>query len=193
MVNSLWASIVHCNLGGWFKQSYIVQCTRRITDGRDMYQDASQFKLANALIENDPAQEIRDQGTESDHADWRQDIFINPGNRKLVVSFFRRERSNDRKYICSLQALLPTDWWKSDSSVDGKPQRNCRQNSNSRDVVASPPPFRALPPEQPRGLGLLLIGQVRLLTQQENLLVWDYLPDDTFFKPMTGYQLLVRC
>ena len=131
----------------------------------------SQFKLANALIENDPAQEIRDQGTESDHADWRQDIFINAGNRKLVVSFFRRERRNDRKYICSLQALLPTDWWKSDSSVDGKPQRNCRQNSNSRDVVASPPPFRALPPEQPRGLGLLPIGQVRLLTQQENLLV----------------------
>ena len=143
MVNSLWASIVHCNLGGWFKQSYIVQCTRRITDGRDMYQDASQFKLANALIENDPAQEIRDQGTESDHADWRQDIFINAGNRKLVVSFFRRERSNDRKYICSLQALLPTDWWKSDSSVDGKPQRNnCRQNSNSRDVVASLVPCR---------------------------------------------------
>ena len=136
-----------------------------------MYQDASQFKLANALIENDPAQEIRDRGTESDHADWRQDIFINAGNRKLVVSFFRRERSNDRKYICSLQALLPTDWWKSDSSVDGKPQRNCRQNSNSRDVVASPTPFRALPPEQPRGLGLLPIGQVRLLTQQENLLV----------------------
>ena len=131
----------------------------------------SQFKLANALIENDPAQEIRDQGTESDHADWRQDIFLNAGNRKLVVSFFRRERRNDRKYICSLQALLPTDWWKSDSSVDGKPQRNCRQNSNSRDVVASPTPFRALPPEQPRGLGLLPIGQVRLLTQQENLLV----------------------
>ena len=96
-----------------------------------------------------------------DHADWRQDIFINAG----------RERSNDQKYICSLQALLPTDWWKSDSSVDGKPQGNCRQNSNSRDVVASPPPFRAPPPEQPRGLGLLPIGQVRLLTQQENLLV----------------------
>lgn len=30
-----------------------------------MYQDASQFKLANTLIENDPTQEIRDQGTES--------------------------------------------------------------------------------------------------------------------------------
>ena len=36
-----------------------------------MYQDASQFKLANTMIENDPTQEIRDQGTESDHADWR--------------------------------------------------------------------------------------------------------------------------
>ncbi|CAH3188197.1 unnamed protein product, partial [Porites lobata] len=53
----------------------------RITDGRDVYQDASPFKLANALLENDPTQEIRDQGTESDHADWRQDIFINTGNR----------------------------------------------------------------------------------------------------------------
>ena len=116
-------------------------------------------------------QEIRDQGTESDHADWRQDIFINAGNCKLVASFFQRERSNDWKYICSLQALLPTDWWKSDSSVDGKPQGNCRQNSNSRDVVVSPPPFRAPPPEQARGLGLLPIGQVRLITQQENVLV----------------------
>ena len=63
------------------------------------------------------------------------------------------------------------DWRKSDSSVDGKPQGNCRQNSNSRDVVGTPPPFRAPLPEQPRGLGLLPIGQVRLLTQQENLLV----------------------
>ena len=32
---------------------------------------------------------------------------------------------------------LRADWRKSDSSVDGEPQGNCRQNSNSRDVVAS--------------------------------------------------------
>ena len=33
------------------------------------------------------------------------------------------------------------DWWKSDSSVDGEPQGNCRWNSNSRDVIASSPSF----------------------------------------------------
>ena len=87
-----------------------------------MYQDASQFKLANALIENDPTQEIRDQGTESDHADWRQDVFINAGNRKLVASFFQRERSNDRKYICSLQALLPTQLMGSHRGIVGRIQ-----------------------------------------------------------------------
>ena len=32
---------------------------------------------------------------------------------------------------------LRADWRKSDSSVDGEPQGNWRQNSNSRDVVAS--------------------------------------------------------
>lgn len=54
---------------------------RTITDERDLYQDTSQFKLTNTLIKNHPDQEIRDQGTESDHADWRQGIFINARNR----------------------------------------------------------------------------------------------------------------
>jgi len=33
--------------------------------------------------------------------------------------------------------LLCADWWKSDSSVDKEPLGNWRQNSNSKDVVAS--------------------------------------------------------
>ena len=36
---------------------------------------------------------------------------------------------------------LHADWWKSDSSVDGEPQRNWRWNSNSKDVVVSSPFF----------------------------------------------------
>ena len=36
---------------------------------------------------------------------------------------------------------LRADRWKSDSSVDGEPQGNWRQNSNSREAVASSPSF----------------------------------------------------
>ena len=36
---------------------------------------------------------------------------------------------------------LRSDWRKSNSSVDGEPQQNCRWNSNSRDVVPSSPSF----------------------------------------------------
>ena len=49
---------------------------RRITDGRNVYQDSSQFKLANALIRDDSDLEIRGQGTELNHADWRQEILM---------------------------------------------------------------------------------------------------------------------
>ena len=44
---------------------------RRITDGRNVCQDSSQFKLANTLIGDDSDQEIRGQGTQSNLADWR--------------------------------------------------------------------------------------------------------------------------
>ena len=47
---------------------------RRITDGRDVCGDASQFKLANALIENDLDDEIVDKGGESDLEERRQQI-----------------------------------------------------------------------------------------------------------------------
>ena len=50
---------------------------RRITDGRDVYRDASQFKLANALIENDPDEEFVDKEGESDSEEWRQQILQN--------------------------------------------------------------------------------------------------------------------
>ena len=49
---------------------------RRITDGKNVYRDSSQFKL----IGDDSDQEIRGQGTELSHADWRQGILINAGS-----------------------------------------------------------------------------------------------------------------
>ena len=73
MVNRLWTSILHRNT----RASIGV---RRITDGRLVYCDASQFKLANALIEHDPDQEVEDQGGESDSEDWRQEILRNAEN-----------------------------------------------------------------------------------------------------------------
>ena len=42
-----------------------------------MYRDASQFKLANALIENDPDEEFVDKEGESNSEEWRQQIFQN--------------------------------------------------------------------------------------------------------------------
>ena len=39
---------------------------RRITNGRDVCRDASQFKLANALMEDDPGEELQDKTEESD-------------------------------------------------------------------------------------------------------------------------------
>ena len=53
---------------------------KRVTDERLIYRDGSQFKLANALIENDPDQEVEDRGGESDSEDWRQEILRNAEN-----------------------------------------------------------------------------------------------------------------
>ena len=46
---------------------------RRITDGRDVCFDASQFKLANALIEDDPSEKLQDKTEASDPEEWRQE------------------------------------------------------------------------------------------------------------------------
>ena len=45
--------------------------------------------------------------------------------------------------VCVHSCSFPlcSDWWKSDSSVDGKPHGNWRWNANSRDLVASSPSF----------------------------------------------------
>ena len=58
---------------------------RRITDGRNVYRDSSQFKLANALIGDDSDQEIRGQGTELNHADCRQGILMNAGSHAAAA------------------------------------------------------------------------------------------------------------
>ena len=41
-------------------------------------------------------------------------------------------------FFFSIFVDIRADWQKSDSSVNGEPQRNWRRKSNSRDVVASP-------------------------------------------------------
>ena len=71
----------------------------------------SQFKLANTLIENDLDQKIRDQGTESDHVDWRQ-IFINEGKQSEAEEAKPRpeplaERANDN--LEQREVLKPVD------------------------------------------------------------------------------------
>ena len=54
--------------------------------------------------------------------------------------------------LCLHSHLFPlrADWRKSDSSVDGEPQRNWRRNLNSRDVVVSSPPFSRPAASAPR-------------------------------------------
>ena len=54
--------------------------------------------------------------------------------------------------LCLHSHLFPlrADWRKSDSSVDGEPQRNWRWNLNSRDVVVSSPSFSRPAASAPR-------------------------------------------
>ena len=54
--------------------------------------------------------------------------------------------------LCLHSHLFPlrADWRKSDSSVDGEPQRNWRRNLNSRDVVVSSPSFSRPAASAPR-------------------------------------------
>ena len=50
---------------------------RRITDGREVYRDASQFKIANALIQDNTSGERDDREEESTPEDWREKILLN--------------------------------------------------------------------------------------------------------------------
>ena len=63
-----------------------------------------------------------------------------------------------RVNVClhSRSFLLPTDWWKSDSSVKEEPQGNWRQNSNSRGAVVNSPSFSHSAPECPGELAYRL-------------------------------------
>ena len=49
---------------------------RRVTDGREIQRDASQFKLANVLMYQESGE---DNGH---HEDWRESLLMNAGNRK---------------------------------------------------------------------------------------------------------------
>ena len=53
-------------------------------------------------------------------------------------------------YLHSCSFPLRADWRKLDSSVDGEPQGNWKQNSNSRDVVTSSPSFSRSTDRAPR-------------------------------------------
>ena len=64
---------------------------KRVTDERLVYCDGSQFKLANALIENDPDREVEEQGGESDSEDWRQEILRNAENHPGPEGAITRE------------------------------------------------------------------------------------------------------
>ena len=56
---------------------------RRITDGREVYRDASQFKIANALIQDNTSEERDDREEEPTSEDWREKILLN-ANPKSV-------------------------------------------------------------------------------------------------------------
>ena len=56
---------------------------RRITDGREAYRDASQFKIANALIQDNASEERANQEEEPTSEDWREKILLN-ANRQSV-------------------------------------------------------------------------------------------------------------
>ena len=50
---------------------------RRITDGREVCRDASQFKIANALIQDNASEERDDREGEPTTEDWREEILLN--------------------------------------------------------------------------------------------------------------------
>ena len=50
---------------------------RRITDGREVYRDTSQFKIANALIQDNASKERDDREGEPTTEDWREKILLN--------------------------------------------------------------------------------------------------------------------
>ncbi|XP_078350665.1 uncharacterized protein LOC144635430 [Oculina patagonica] len=50
---------------------------RRIMDGREVYRDASQFKIANALTQDNASEERDDQEKEPTSEDWREKILLN--------------------------------------------------------------------------------------------------------------------
>ena len=105
---------------------------RRITDGRDVYRDASQFKLANALIENDPDEEFVDQEGESDSEEWRQQILQNfsaqpdpgktvPDKNQLAES----NNSNEAELSNSPKTPVP----------EARPKRNRQRPTYLKDYV----------------------------------------------------------
>ena len=50
---------------------------KRITDGREVYRDASQFKIANSLIQENTSEENEDQEEQKNQEDWREKILLN--------------------------------------------------------------------------------------------------------------------
>lgn len=50
---------------------------KRITEGREVYCDASQFKIANSLIQENTSEENEDQEEQKNQEDWREKILLN--------------------------------------------------------------------------------------------------------------------
>ena len=55
---------------------------RRTTDGREVYQDASQFKNANALIQDNTSEEREDR-EEPTSKEWREKILLNDNSKSV--------------------------------------------------------------------------------------------------------------
>ena len=102
-----------------------------MTDGRAVYRDASQFKLANALTENDPDQEAADQGGESYCADLTQEIFRNAETHSgPVETSTRKEKVAESEMNSSEKSELPKVL-----ETGARPKRNRQRRSYLEDYV----------------------------------------------------------
>ena len=71
---------------------------RRITDGREVYRNASQFKIANALIQDHNCEKRDDREEEPTSDVWREKILLNAKRQPSVspTGDFHQYRENGR-------------------------------------------------------------------------------------------------
>lgn len=108
---------------------------RRVTDGREVYRDASKFKLVNAVVQNQSTPERHlEQLEDSASADWREELFREQyGDSKSV------EPGKSQETVTSAEAELrpPTSATSTESSADTS-------------VVTAPEPSTPMSRDKPR-------------------------------------------